>query len=124
MCNQWLFKRVENMAFQKGHKLARGGKRQGAGRKSKEERAIKKAAGEIAREYIEKRIAPLMESYFKLIKGRIVKHYDKEGNLISEEEVIDSAAVRHAVDTVVPKRAPEDAQGNTIPGYYQIVPPE
>jgi len=102
----------------------KGGKRPGAGDKTKEHKAIKKAAAEIAKEYIEKHVLTVLGSYEKLIKGRIVKHYDKEGNLICEEEVIDSAAVRHAVDTLVPKRAPEDSRGNAqLPGYYQILPP-
>ena len=41
------------MKFQQGHKFAKGGKRPGAGRPTKEQQKIKKAAAEIAREFIE-----------------------------------------------------------------------
>jgi hypothetical protein len=110
--------------FQKANQLAKGRKIRKGGRPTKEAVAIKKAATEIARDYIESRVKPLLDSYFKLITGRIVEHFDKEGNLICKEEVIDSAAVRHAIDTIVPKRAPEDSRGNAqVPGYYLIVPP-
>jgi len=103
--------------FEKGNKLAKGGKRPGAGRKSNEERAIKKAASEIAKAYIEEHVMTVLGSYKKLIEGRIVRHFDKQtGNLICEEEVIDSAAVRHAMDTLVAKRASEDKEGNAATG--------
>ena len=111
------------MPFQKGHKLAKGGKREGAGRKTNKAKEIQQQASAIAREYIESRVKPLMDSYFKLINGRIVRHYDKAtGALICEEEVIDSAAVRHAVDTIVPKRAPEDKEGNAVGAMVYKLP--
>ena len=114
------------MKFKPGpdSRRGKGGKRAGAGRKSKKTKEIKEEAAALAKEYIDKRVKQVMDSYFKLINGRIVKHYDKTGVLIDEEEVIDSAAVRHAVDTLVPKRAPEDSAGNAMPGYYNIIPPE
>src|SRR5215475_6567445 len=95
------------MPFQKCNKLSPGGKiGNKGGRPKKKDVEIREAAAEIARRYIEDRINPLMESYFKLIKGRTVKYYDKKtGELIHEEEVIDSRAVCHAVDIILPKAA-------------------
>jgi len=108
--------------FQKGHKFAKGGRREGAGRKSKTKEEIKKAAAEIAKEYIEKHVMTVLGSYKELIEGRIVRHYDKQtGALICEEKVIDSAAVRHAVDTLVPKRAPEDKHGEAQTGWHLTI---
>jgi len=112
------------MPFQKGNTLSKKRKRASGGRPSKTRQEITKEATEIAKAYIGNHLDEILGSYRKLIKGRIVKHFDKvTGALICEEEVIDSAAVRHAVDTIVPKRAPEDNKGNAVPPAYYIHPP-
>ena len=108
------------MRFQKGNKFSKGGtKANKGGRPSKEQQEIKQAAAEIARQYIEERINPLMESYFKLIKGRMVKHYDRTGVLSREEEVIDSRAVCHAVDTILPRAAQQIQVAGAV-GVFRI----
>lgn len=88
--------------FPKGHKYAKGGKREGAGRLTKQQQEVKKLAAEMVRAYIEEHIKPVLESYFKLTQFRKVNHYDKDGNLLFTEEVIDAATVRHWIDKLVP----------------------
>src|SRR5262245_33651981 len=108
------------MPFQKCNKLSPGGKiGNKGGRPKKKDVEIREAAAEIARRYIEDRINPLMESYFKLIKGRTVKYYDKTGELSREEEVIDTRAVCHAVDTILPKAAQQIEVSGAV-GVFRI----
>lgn len=73
------------MPFQPGHKLAKGGKRPGAGRPRLEAAEIKKTAAELARAYLDKHGARVMETYIQLAtKG------------------LDPATTRHAVDKLIP----------------------
>ena len=96
--------------------LKTGGRKKGSKNKlSRDEKTAKQTAEEIARNYLEKNIKTIMDSYLTLIKGRLVKHFDKvTGSLICEEEVIDSPAVRDAVKKILPDRAPEDRSGNAV----------
>jgi hypothetical protein len=89
------------MKFQKGHKLAKGGKREGAGRPTKIQAEIKKAATEIAREFIEEHIQGFLDSYLDLGTGKVIERLDKEGNVV-KLVMLDPATVRHAIDKLVP----------------------
>ncbi len=81
----------------------KGGKRNPpGGRPTKQQQEVKKAAAKMAQAYIEEHISPVLESYFKLTQVREVNHYDKDGNLLFTEEVIDAATVRHWIDKFVP----------------------
>ena len=91
------------MKFQKGHKLAKGGKRNPpGGRPTKQQQEVKKAVAKIALAYIEEHIEPVLKSYFKLTQGREIKHYDQKGKLVYTEEIIDGSTVRHWIDKFVP----------------------
>jgi len=91
------------MKFQKGHKLAKGGKRNPpGGRPTKQQQEVKKAAAKMAQAYIEEYIEPVLKSYFKLTQGREINHYDQKGNLVYTEEIIDSSTVRHWIDKFLP----------------------
>ncbi len=90
------------MPFKKGNKHGRHGKQPGAGRPTKQQQEVKKLAADMAREYIEKNVKPVLESYKRLTEVRMVDHYDKDGNLIYTDEIIDGATVRHWVDKLVP----------------------
>ena len=83
--------------FPKGHKYAKGGSRKGAGRKTNETREINRIAAEIARDYIENTVKPLMETYLGLAAGVVVKRNGKEFTL-----VVDPATTRDAVAKLLP----------------------
>jgi len=89
--------------FKKGNKRAKGGKRNPpGGRPTKEAQEIKRQAVQMAQDYIGKHIEPVLESYFKLTQPREVNHYDKDGNLLFTDEVIDGSTIRHWIDKFVP----------------------
>jgi hypothetical protein len=94
---------MPKLLFEKGNKLAPGGKRPGAGRPSKQVKANKIAAAEIARQYIEKNIKPVLKTYRKNAEG----HYENrwtEGKAPKKYEVwvVDAASTRHWIDKFVP----------------------
>lgn len=103
--------------FQRGHKLAKGGKRPGAGRKRKEEVAIRKAAAQVAKEYIEASVKPVMHTYFQLAHGRLVNKYH-EGAIVGQEFEADAATTRHFVDKLLPEMKPD---GQERPVAIQII---
>jgi len=80
----------------------KGGKRKGAGAKTKLQQEVKKAVAKAVQAYIEENIQPVLESYFKLTQGREIKHYDRDGKLDYTEEIIDGSTVRHWIDKFVP----------------------
>src|SRR5262245_17186987 len=83
------------MRFQKGNKFSKGGTRGNkGGRPSKEQQEIKKAAAEIAREFIETHVQKFLDSYLRLSTGKF----------------IDPATVRHAIDKILPDEQMEAAQ--------------
>ena len=83
------------MRFQKGNKFSKGGtKANKGGRPSKEQQEIKKAAAEIAREFIETHVQKFLDSYLRLSTGKF----------------IDPATVRHAIDKILPDEQMEAAQ--------------
>lgn len=91
--------------FQKGHKFAKGGKRNPpGGRPTKEQKEIERKAADLAREYIERSVKPVMHSYFQLAHGRLVNKYH-EGVIIGQEFEVDAPTTRHFVDKLVPEAA-------------------
>jgi len=85
--------------FQKGHKLAKGGKRNPpGGRPSKRKLEIHKEAGVIAREFIESHVDPILKTYLGLAAGRVVKTRKGKFRLL-----VDPPTTRHAVDKLLPE---------------------
>ena len=83
------------MRFQKGNRFSKGGTRGNkGGRPSKEQQEIKKAAAEIAREFIETHVQKFVASYLRLSTGKF----------------IDPATVRHAIDKILPDEQMEAPQ--------------
>ena len=104
----------------------KGGKREGAGRKSKAVKEIKKQAEQMAKEFIEKHIQPVLDTYGKVAQGYMVqkKETTRSGTVIEYEEfVYDSQILKHYMDRVIPARAPEDKAGNAAAPAYYIHPP-
>ena len=93
------------MGFKRGNdpNRAKGGKRNPpGGRPTKEEQQIKQTVADKVQAYIDDNVDSALGSYKKLTEVREVNHYDKEGNLLFTEEVIDGATVRHWIDKFIP----------------------
>jgi len=100
------------MKFQKGHKLARGGLRNPpGGRPTNQQQEIKKAAKEIAQEYIEAHVKPLMETYMGLAAGKIVERRNPEGKKKFELSV-DPSTTRDAVGKLIPDAKVEPGEAS------------
>jgi hypothetical protein len=99
----------KSMKFQQGHKFAKGGKRPGAGRPTKEQQEIKKQAAEVAREFIETHVQKFLDSYLDLAAGKVIERLDKDGNVV-KLVMLDPATVRHAIDKILPDEQMEAAQ--------------
>jgi hypothetical protein len=98
------------MKFQKGNKLAKGGKRNPpGGRPTKEQQEIKKAAAQIAKEFIETHVQKFLDSYLDLAAGKVIERLDKDGNVV-ELVMLDPATVRHAIDKILPDEQMQHAQ--------------
>ena len=81
------------MKFQKGHKLAKGGKRNpSGGRPTKAQTELKKLAADHVKRYIEDRLKPIMDAYISLATGQ------RMGN---SRRSLDPATCRHAVERFV-----------------------
>jgi hypothetical protein len=106
------------MPFEKGNKLGKGGPR-GGGRPSKTKQEIKRAAAEIARDYIEASVKPVVQTYFQLAHGRLVNKWH-EGKIAGQEFEADAATTRHFIDKLLPDFYGKDPPkiGNT---YIQFV---
>jgi hypothetical protein len=90
------------MPFRKGNKYGKGGRNNPpGGRPTKTQQEIKKAAKEIAQEYIEKHIKPLMETYMGLAAGKVVERQTAEGKKKFELSV-DPSTTRDAVGKLLP----------------------
>jgi hypothetical protein len=100
------------MPFKKGERLPnQGGKREGAGRPSKEQREIKKAAAEIAKEFIETHVQGFLDSYLDLGTGKVIEQKNKAGKTVKVKFIpADPATVRHAIDKILPDEQMESAQ--------------
>ena len=102
------------MPFQKGNTY--GGKRLKAGRPSKIKQEIKKAAAEIAREYIETNMEPVLSNYLKLAKGYYDTRYTESG-FEYEVFISDGPTTRHFID----KLLPDEQTDQTRPIQIQFV---
>lgn len=89
------------MPFQKGNRLGKGGRKKGAGRPSREQAKNKQTAAEIAREYIEQHVQPVLANYLKLANGWNETRYSD--GLPYEAFCYDGATTRHFVDKVLPE---------------------
>jgi hypothetical protein len=90
------------MKFQKGNKFAKGGRRNPpGGRPTKKQQEIKKAAAEIAKEFIETHVQRFLDSYLDLGTGKVIERLDKDGNVV-KLVMLDPATVRHAIDKILP----------------------
>ena len=91
-----------DMPFKKGNKLGRHGRQNPpGGRPTKIQAEIKKAATEIAREFIEDHVQDFLDSYLDLGKGKVIERLDKKGNVV-QLVMLDPATVRHAIDKFIP----------------------
>jgi len=95
------------MKFQKGHKLAKGGARPGAGRKSNQVVADEARAGEIAKEILARGLGEVIALLLKACKG--VKrrkfyppHHPQTPGKIYYEIEYDTASIRFWIERFVP----------------------
>src|SRR5262249_34871577 len=70
---------------------------------------MKKAAREIAREYIEKNVQPILETYVGLAAGKVVDRIGKDGTK-TFELAVDPPTTRHAIDKLLPDKQMESSQ--------------
>lgn len=90
------------MPFQKGHKLAKGGRRNpSGGRPTKEQAAVKKLAKEIAWEWVEKNARQLMETYGAFAIGTVVERKTSKGKK-EFHLLVDSGITKDAVGKLIP----------------------
>jgi hypothetical protein len=117
------------MKFEKGNKLAKGGRRNPpGGRPTKQAQEIKKLAAEISRDYIEKHIGPIMETYVALAAGKVVERKTEDGQKIFELKV-DPQTTRDAVNKFLPPAKQEigidakmnDSRAQEIREYVHVI---
>jgi hypothetical protein len=96
----------KSMKFQRGHKLAKGGARPGAGRKSKQVVADRALAVKLAEERISRIFGDLIKVAEKVIKGiKRKKFYPKEhkwAGRVYYERDYDSATLRFLIERFFP----------------------
>lgn len=79
-------------------RTAKGGKRNpSGGRPTKETQEIKRQAAQIAQEFIDKNIKPIMETYVGLAAGKTIKRNNKKFKLL-----VDPSTTRDAVAKLLP----------------------
>ncbi len=107
------------MPFEKGHKLAKGGKRPGAGRPSKAELIRRQAeyagfsrAKAVVQRIIDKNAEKIGETYAALAAGTVVK---RDGEAIKLK--VDPATTRDAIGKILP---PEPIQPPVVPIYINV----
>lgn len=83
--------------FQKGNKLGKGGKKPGAGRKSRRQKELEAWTEKAARDYLAKHAKRIMERYVKAAAG-----------------TKSVATTRHAVDKIIPPLEKVQHSGNVI----------
>lgn len=118
------------MAFPKGHKFAKGGKRPGAGRPTRHDAEVKRLAGEMAKKYLEtKYLKAALDVFGMLATGK-----GPNGGKLPKGLSIDPATVREFVSKFVPP-APrqidlgladtmEDFASRVINGEFEEQPEE
>jgi hypothetical protein len=99
------------MPFQPGNTLAHRRKTKRGGQQTTTQKEIKKAAAEIAREYIEANVEPVLSNYLRMAKGYYETRLSDNGTEY-ELWVTDGPTTRHFVDKVLPNEQPET--GTTI----------
>ena len=104
----------KSMKFQKGHKLAKGGAREGAGRKSKQVKADEARAAEIAKEILARGLGEVLATLKKVAMGVKRKkfypaHYfewlltnNPKAKKFYYEIEYDAASIRFWIDRFVP----------------------
>ncbi len=111
------------MRFQPGHKLARGGKRDGAGRPKKDHAEVEAAATQIAWNYINASVKPVLHTYFQFAHGRLINKYGSLGGdggtgVVGQEFEADPATTRHFIDKIAPTI---DGQTQDKPSAIQVI---
>ena len=85
------------------------------GRPTNEQQELKKAAAEIAREFIETHVQGFLDSYLDLGTGKLIEQKNKAGKTVKVKFIpADPATVRHAIDKILPDEQMEP------PPLYQI----
>jgi hypothetical protein len=73
------------------------------GRPTNEQQELKKAAAEIAREFIETHVQGFLDSYLDLGTGKLIEQKNKAGKTVKVKFIpADPATVRHAIDKILP----------------------
>jgi len=103
------------MKFQKGHKLAKGGKRNPpGGRPTKLQAEVKRLAADMVKKYIEDRLRPIMDTYISLASGEPCGRARRR---------FDPATCRHAVERFIgppPRTLTLDLQ-DTVESFFEHV---
>lgn len=89
------------MKFEPGNTLAKGGKREGAGRKKQTDVDIKRAAAVLAKDFIDKHARPVLDNYLKLAQG----YYEPRYTALGQEYQVfvpDGPTTRHFIDKLIP----------------------
>ena len=90
------------MAFQKGHKGGKGGKREGAGAKTKQHRMLRIEAEAYARQHLYARIDKFLEVFEKCALGVKRRKRDTKTGAIYYEIEYDTGNQRHALNILIP----------------------
>ena len=94
---------------EQNHLRGKGGARPGSGRHSNIKREAKKMAEEIARDYIEKNLKPVLQAYLRLaIGGKARRLNEKTGKVVSVDVEADGATLRHYLDKILPSKQDVD----------------
>ncbi len=94
---------------EQNHLRGKGGRRPGAGRRSKLQKEVLKAAEIIAREYLEVNIKPVLQAYLRLaIGGKARRLNEKTGKIVSVDVEADGATLRHYLDKILPSKQDTD----------------
>ncbi|MDP2604572.1 MAG: hypothetical protein Q8S00_18600 [Deltaproteobacteria bacterium] len=94
--------------FEKGNKRGKGGRRDPAGgRPTGEQTKVKKLVHELAGDYIEKNIQPVLETYHRLAVGKLLEFTTKKGKKVKFKLHVDPATTRHWIDKLVPNARQE-----------------
>lgn len=102
--------------FEKGKRQPNQGGPRGGGRPTKEQQATKQQVADQVKDYIEKNVKPVLETYQKLAKGYYETRYN-DGGMEYTVFVPDGATTRHWIDKFVPAAKQEIE----LTGKLQIV---
>jgi hypothetical protein len=109
------------MPFQKGNKLAKGGKRKDAGRKSNQVKANEAEAIRIFRKRLAGSFGKLMDTAERLAKGIKRRRVDSEGRVYYETEY-DTGMLKFLIERFIPTaRQGTDLAVGTPEEFYQAI---